>query len=102
MNDVQKETKVVYISESLERGIDQIDKELASGVNLTIDFTGCEFISVDGIEWLEELMLRSDSFGSSVHFTNLKPPVYKVFKVARIESLLKACGAPSIALGPSC
>ena len=69
---------------------------------MTLDFTGCKFISVDGLEWLEELLLRSDSLGSKVVFTNLVPPVYKVFKVAHIDSLLRACGAPSQVSEPFC
>ena len=98
----ESNTEVITINGSLERGIDQIDRTLATGVNLTLDFAGCNFISVDGLEWLEELMLRSDSLGSMVQLINFRPPVYKVFKVARIERLLKACGAPSMALGPTC
>jgi anti-anti-sigma regulatory factor len=94
--------QVIPINGALERGIDQIDRTLATGANLTLDFTGCNFISVDGLEWLEELMLRSDSLGSTVQLINFRPPVYKVFKVARIERLLKACGAPSMTMGPSC
>ena len=95
-------SEVINISGSLTRGIDHIDRTLATGANLTLDFSDCNFISVDGLEWLEELILRSDSLGRTVLLTNFRPPVYKVFKVARIERLLKACGAPSMALGPSC
>jgi len=32
----------------------------------------------------------------------LVPSVYKVFKVAHIDSLLKACGSPGPAVGPVC
>ncbi len=98
----ERRTEVLSISGPLERGIDSIDRTLATGVNLTLDFTGCKFISVDGLEWLEELLLRSDSLGSKVVFINLVPPVYKVFKVAHIDSLLRACGAPSQPTEPYC
>ncbi|CAN5346166.1 hypothetical protein BH10CYA1_BH10CYA1_16760 [soil metagenome] len=98
----ERRTEVITIGGPLERGIDHIDRKLATGVNLTLDFTGCKFISVDGLEWLEELLLRSDSLGSKVVFTNLVPPVYKVFKVAHIDSLLRACGAPSQQSEPFC
>lgn len=98
----ERRTEVLRIDGPLERGIDHIDRTLATGVNLTLDFTGCKFISVDGLEWLEELLLRSDSLGSKVVFTNLVPPVYKVFKVAHIDSLLRACGAPSQVSEPFC
>lgn len=94
--------EVVMIAGALERGIDHIDRMLATGLNLSLDFSTCTFISVEGLEWLEELLLRSDSLGTTVSLTNFQPPVYKVFKVARIERLLKACGAPSMAMGPSC
>ncbi len=97
-----RRSEVLTISGPLERGIDSIDRTLATGVNLILDFTGCKFITVDGLEWLEELLLRSDSLGSTVEFTNLTPSVYKVFKVAHIDSLLRACGAPSRPTGPNC
>jgi hypothetical protein len=97
-----RQSEVLAISGPLERGIDQIDRTLATGVNLVLDFNDCKFISVDGLEWLEELLLRSDSLGSTIEFTNLTPSVYKVFKVAHIDSLLRACGAPSRSTGPNC
>ena len=78
----------------LERGIDQVEQLLASGNNVILDFRGCTFITVAGIEWLEEILLRAQSAQVSVQFINLRPTVYKVFKVAHIDSLLKACGAP--------
>jgi hypothetical protein len=98
----EKRREVVTISGPLERGIDQIDRKLATGVSLIIDFNGCKFITVDGLEWLEELLLRSDSLGSTVEFVNLTPSVYKVFKVAHIDSLLRACGSPSALSAPNC
>jgi hypothetical protein len=97
-----RRSEVLPISGPLERGIDSIDRTLATGVNLVLDFTDCKFITVDGLEWLEELLLRSDSLGSTIEFTNLTPSVYKVFKVAHIDSLLRACGAPSRPTGPNC
>lgn len=97
-----KPAEVLTINGPLERGLDHVDRTLATGVNIVLDFSGCNFITVDGLEWLEELLLRSDSLGSTVMFTNLAPPVYKVFKVAHIDSLGKACGAPAPTAGPNC
>lgn len=97
-----RRNEVLQIQGPLERGIDHIDRTLATGVNLTLDFANCKFITVEGLEWLEELLLRSDSLGSKVVFTNLVPSVYKVFKVAHIDSLLRACGAPSQPTEPYC
>ena len=95
------EPTVVTISGALERGIDQIDKTLASGVDMIIDFSDCTFVSVDGLEWLEELMLRATSLQSTVRMVKMRPTVYKVFKVAHIQSLLKACDSP-VPRGPVC
>jgi hypothetical protein len=92
---------VMGITGSLERGIDHIDKALASGVDLILDFSECTFITVEGLEWLEELMLRATSLQSSVRMVKIKPTVYKVFKVAHIQSLLKACDSPA-PRGPVC
>ena len=80
-----KPSEVVSIGGPLERGLDQIDRKLATGVNLVLDFALCDFISVEGLEWL-----------------NLSPPIYKVFKVAHIDSLLKAAGSPGMRSGPVC
>ena len=87
---------------NLSRQIHEVDFTLANGsVDLMLDFGQCNFISVEGLEWLEELLLRADSRGVAVNFKNVKPTVYKVFKVSRLDSVLKACGgaAPS---GPVC
>ncbi len=96
-----KEPTVVYIKGSLDRGLDHVDKLLAGGENLVIDFSECNFITVDGLEWLEELLLRAESLQSSVRIVKILPTVYKVFKVAHIRSLLKACDSPA-PRGPVC
>jgi hypothetical protein len=83
---------------SLSRQIDEVDLTLANGTaDLVLDFAQCNFITVDGLEWLEELLLRSESLSSRVSFANVSPSVYKVFKVARIDVILKACGSISYA-----
>ena len=94
--------QAVKLAGRLERAVDAADKVLAGGQDLTLDFAECQFVSVDGLEWLEEILLRSESQGTRVTFVNLNPKLYKVFKVAHIESLQKACGAPSTASGPVC
>ncbi len=97
-----KHTETVKIKVALLRGVDEVDRLLAAGSgNLELDFTEVNFISVEGLEWLEELQLRAQSQGATVTFINLQPEQYKVFKVAHIDSLLKACGAP-MRSGPSC
>lgn len=96
-------TQTVFkMPEQLMRSIDDVDRALAAGnVELKLDFGECKFISVEGLEWLEELLMRATSLSSTVELTNVIPSVYKVFKIARIDSVLKACGgnAPS---GPVC
>jgi hypothetical protein len=92
---------VIVIQGKLERAIDHIDKALASGVDLILDFSECTFITVEGLEWLEELLLRATSLQSSVRMVKIKPTVYKVFKVAHIQSILKACDSPA-PRGPVC
>lgn len=98
---VQVET--VNIIGRLERGIDEVDRLLAAGKSdIILDFSGATFISVDGLEWLEELLLRADSMEHSVRLAHIPPTIYKVFKVSRIDCILKACGAPSTHQGPVC
>jgi len=80
----------------LTRAVDEIDRLLASGLaKLTIDFSTCTFISVEGLEWLEELLMRAESSKTVVSFVNVPPSIYKVFKVAHIASISRACGSPS-------
>ncbi len=96
-----KTQAVFKIPEQLTRSIDEVDHSLASGNDLILDFTNCTFITVEGLEWLEELLLHAASSSSKVNLTNVTPTVYKVFKIARIDNVLKAAGglAPS---GPVC
>jgi len=85
----------VRIVGALEKGLDHIDQMLVAGKgDLELDFGACTFISVDGLEWLEELLLRSESHKAQIRFVNLQPAQYKVMKVAHIDSLMRACGAP--------
>lgn len=87
---------------SLDKGLREVDVTLASGnSDLVLDFVDCAFISVDGVEWLEELLLRADSVGAKVELKNIKPSIYKVFKVAKIDSIIRSCGGGS-AVGPVC
>jgi hypothetical protein len=87
---------------TLNRQVDEVDLTLANGnVDVLLDFAHCTFITVDGLEWLEELLLRAVSLNAKVSLKNIKPTIYKVFKVARIDSVLKACGSPAPS-GPVC
>jgi hypothetical protein len=94
----------VKIEGSLERRIESVDRLFAKGLaDLELDFSACSFITVDGLEWLEELLLRADSTKSSVHFVSVPPTLYKVFKVSHIDSLMRACGGlGKAASGPMC
>lgn len=96
-----KSSKTIAIPERLERGIDQIDNELANKANLVLDFSECTFVSVEGLEWLEELLMRAESYSMSVQLIKMNPTIYKVFKVARVRNILAACGSP-IAGGSVC
>lgn len=90
------------IPEQLTRSIDDVDRALATGeVDLTLDFANCTFLSVEGLEWLEELLLRASSHSAQVGLVNVVPSIYKVFKIARIDAVLKACGATTVS-GPVC
>ena len=93
---------VLGIKGRLDRSLDNVDKALATGVNLVLDFHECTFITVDGLEWLEELLLRAESLGSTVRLVRVPTTQYKVFKVAHIQSLLKACGSPPAGTAPVC
>ena len=97
-----KTQAVFRMPAELRRTIDEVDRMLASGtLDLVLDFAACTFISVEGLEWLEELLLRANSHGSRVQLTDVHPTIYKVFKVARIDQLLNACGGTAIK-GPVC
>jgi len=95
------ELKTVNLMATVDRAVEDVDQLVASGVDVAVSFREVSFISVAGLEWLEELLLRSNSQGVSVRFVDMPPTIYKVFKVAHIGSLLEACGAPA-ALGPAC
>lgn len=86
----------------LAKAIDEVDRALAADNNgVVLDFAGCDFISVDGLEWLEELLLRSDSYNAPVNFVNVPPKLYKVFKISKMDSVMKACGGVP-GQGPAC
>lgn len=89
-----KENQAYTVTGHLNRCVDEIDKLLASGADVTIDFSSCTFISVEGLEWLEEMLMRANSLQAKVNFINIPPSLYKVFKVAHIDSILEASGSP--------
>ncbi len=98
---IQVET--VKIQGWLDKGPDDVDRLLATGkTDIILDFSLCPFITVDGLEWLEELLLRAASMERSVRLVHIPPTIYKVFKVSRIDCILKACGAPAATSGPVC
>lgn len=97
-----KTQAVFRMPATLSRAIDEVDRMLASGnLDLMLDFEGCKFITVEGLEWLEEVLLRASSLSSQVKLENVEPSIYKVFKVARIDHVLKACGGAPF-MGPVC
>jgi hypothetical protein len=99
---MMKTQTVFKMQSNLSRAIDEIDRVLATGnLDLVLDFSGCKFITVEGLEWLEELLLRADSLSSNVQLVNVEPSIYKVFKVARISAVLQACGGTAVS-GPAC
>jgi anti-anti-sigma regulatory factor len=93
------DSRPIRITGQLTRSIDEIDKLLAAGnANLSIDFSACTFISVEGLEWLEEILMRANSSKTNVIFVNIPPTIYKVFKVAHIDFILEAAGSPRSAV----
>lgn len=101
----KSETQVesIRILGDLDRAKDDVDRLVAaSESDIVLDFSACTFISVEGVEWLEELAIRAESKSINVRFENIPPSIYKVFKISHIDCILKACGAPSTAIGPSC
>jgi hypothetical protein len=67
----------------LAKAIDEVDRALAADNNGVV------------------LLLRSESYNAPVNFVNVPPKLYKVFKVAKIDSVLKACGGAANQ-GPAC
>ncbi|MBX3077259.1 STAS domain-containing protein [Candidatus Obscuribacterales bacterium] len=95
--------ETVRIMGSLDRSIEEADRLLAADkTDVLLDFSACTFITVDGLEWLEELLLRAESKKHSVIFESIPPTVYKVFKVSHIAPILRACGGPTLPNGPVC
>jgi anti-anti-sigma regulatory factor len=92
----------ISLAGTLDRAVEEVDRQVALGTgDVTLDFKPVTFVSVEALEWLEELLLRSRSLGVSVSFVDVPPEIYKVFKVAHIDSLLEACGALPRS-GPAC
>lgn len=93
----------IRIMGDLDRAKDDVDRLVAaSESDIVLDFSACTFISVEGVEWLEEIAIRAESKSVNVRFENIPPSIYKVFKISHVDCILKACGAPSTALGPTC
>ncbi len=102
MNEgAMRELKTFKLSGSVDRAQAEVEHAVACGDDVAVSFRDVSFVSVSGLEWLEEILLRSQSQGASVSFVEVPPTIYKVFKVAHIDSLLEACGAP-ISRGPAC
>jgi anti-anti-sigma regulatory factor len=99
-----KESITHKIIGDLSKNDEIIEKFIAAGdKDLLIDFSACTFISVAGLEWLESMLLKAYSGKVNVTFVELPTTLYKVFKVARIESILSACGSPAASSNaPSC
>ncbi len=91
-----KESITHKIIGDLSKNDEAVEKFIAAGdKDLLIDFSACTFISVSGLEWLESMLLKAGSGKVNVTFIELSTTLYKVFKVARIESILSACGSPA-------
>lgn len=99
-----KESITHKIKGDLNKNEEVIEKYIAAGdKDVVIDFSQCSFISVPGLEWLESMLLKANSGQVKVTFVELPPTLYKVFKVARIESILSACGSLSASSNtPAC
>ncbi len=90
----QTPEKVISLPSILDKPVNDIEKYLVNNdCNLLLDFINCNFITVDGIEWLEEILVRANSKSIKIMFANIQPDIYKVFKISRIEVILKVCGA---------
>ncbi len=101
--DNEKEHNRHKIVGSLLRNDEALEKVIASGKNVVVDFSQCNFISVAGLEWLESMLLKAGSGKAKVNFVDIPPTLYKVFKVARIPSILDACGSPIVSsVNPNC
>lgn len=59
--------------------------------DISLNFKNITFVSVYFLERLENLVERALDLNVKVNITNIQPSVYKVFQVARIESILQAC-----------
>src|SRR5579872_4417613 len=93
---MNRETQTCKITGSLTGPQPNIDKLIASGKHdLIIDFSECVFISVPGLEWLTSMLSRAGVAVINVTYVAIPPILYKVFKVARLDSILNASGSPA-------
>jgi anti-anti-sigma regulatory factor len=93
---MNRQKQICKITGSLTGPKPDIDRLIASGNHdLVIDFSECVFISVPGLEWLKDMLLKAGTAGINVTYIAIPPPLYKVFKVARIDSILNASGSPA-------
>jgi len=96
-------SETILVAGSLDRGLEEVERILAADEkNIVLDFRTCTFITVEGLEWLEEILLRAESKKHDIAIRNIRPTVYKVFKVSHTDSILRACGAPPTTSGSEC
>ena len=69
----------------------RLQERLMDEKELVIDMSEVSFISVSFLDRLEKLLLQANELSTDVRITNVQPTVYKVFRVARIKSILQAC-----------
>ncbi len=95
-------SEAIKLTGTLKGAIDEVDHKLAAGAKkIVLDFQHVTFVSVEGLEWLEELLLRAQSSNCEISFVSIPTTIYKVFKVAHIEIIYAACGSLPIS-GPVC
>jgi anti-anti-sigma regulatory factor len=79
-----------------------VDETLASGQkSICLDFSLCNFITVEGLEWLETLLNKAKLAETEINLINVPPSIYKVFKVAHIDNTLMSLSSTA-SFAPSC
>ena len=70
---------------------DSLEELLLKREDVLLNFRNITFISVYFLERLEDFIERALDLSVKVNITNVQPSVYKVFQVARVESILGVC-----------
>ena len=69
----------------------KLDDKLLDCKEFAIDFNGVNFVSVYFLERITQFVTRAKDLNVNIKIINLSPSIYKVFQVAKVQSLIDVC-----------